>query len=220
MAGYWGGGLKPTTLVWVMFGLVGFSVLFTLWLGIFDFQALFGMLIIFGVYGSGYMYLRLSHLKKEKAREEKKRIDYCWDRVNDILRGMSGGTRLEWMGGRRRRSELTYRYEGNKKNAYRVMFGRLTRYKQNAIIIYGIEEDDIMRFETNPGPDLLDNPWKGFDPFQQRERMAWQTPSHQRGGGKGPKLTINYGGGQNDYDADDDFLERALPKPSGDDDKG
>lgn len=177
--------------------VVGLSMYF----GLYDAWAFFGVMFYTFVFFVFIIYLTYDNYRRisERARfqEKKMSIAYCWNKVNTELRQMTGGDGLEWDGGLGRKSELKYYGSGATKKAFRSMYGNLSNQRQAVIIIYNVEEEIISRYVANPSPDLIQDPFYKFDPFNtDRERMNMFNPyaSRSRYGGRTPYRRPSYGG--------------------------
>jgi len=139
------------------------SGLFTIWL-------FFGMFFLGLLYVFGYLFVvNYYYFSLEQEREEsvnKKKLDWCWNRVNEILRKMPEGQGLEWREGIGRRSEYTTRHDGIQNKAYRSMMGYLAKTQQLVIVIFSIDDDDIVRFYADPSPDVIEDHFHNFKPYQ------------------------------------------------------
>jgi len=152
--------------------VVGLSMYFELYnawafFGVMFYTFLFFVFIIYLTYDN---YHRIS--ERAKFQEKKMSISYCWNKVNTELRQMTGGDGLEWAGGLGRKSELKYFGSGVNKKAFRSLYGNLSNQRQAVVIIFNVDDEIISRYSANPSPDLIQDPFFKFDPFNSdRDRM-------------------------------------------------
>jgi len=139
--------------------------------GLFDGFTFFGIVFYITLYLVGYFYIRNGFIKRQQEADElranKNKFDYCWGRVNHILRRMPGGQGLQWSKGIGRRSVFKTFYDGIQNKPFRSMIAHLENSQQIVLVIYDIDNDDIVEFITNPHPDYFDNPFLNFKPFSR-----------------------------------------------------
>lgn len=208
-------------LVWCTIILLVISILTTWYFKIFEPQAFYGMFIIAMAYIAGYIYLVLSKRSDDAAANTVKTLDYCWKKAGEVLQRMPGGTSIEWAQGKGRRGEMRVFYENNKRRSYRALYGISSITKRPVVVIFDMDQDDIARYNSNPSPEVLEDPFAGFKPFYNpmAENMMKQRMMMMRGGKRGRRgmggLTINYGEGGgfggDMTEPDDDIVDSALP---------
>ena len=132
---------------WIFFGMIFYSILYVL-----------------GLY---YVKQKLiEQLNEEKFNEDnRKKFDWCFDRVNSILRRMSDGDYLEWRGGINRESFIKYFHDGIQQRTYRSIIGHMSNSQVFTLIIYDVDNDDISAFISNPSVDEIKNHFYNFKPF-------------------------------------------------------
>jgi Ca2+/Na+ antiporter len=205
-------------------------VLLLMRLQMFDAWMFSGIFFYLFIFLGGYFFVMINKERERKRLEDeanlKQKFDWCWDRVNRILRRMPGGQGLEWASGFGRESEYRTFYDGVQNHGFRSMMGYLSTTQQLVIVIYDINRDDIVRFVTNPDPDLLDNHFRYFKPFsrggggydENNPYNPYNNPYYNRGK---PPISINVGG--EGYDSarkpeqfgskpDDDMVESAVKR--------
>lgn len=162
------------------------------------------------VAGFCLVFLQVLSSQRADSQVRKTSFEYCWRRVNEILRGMDNADTLEWGGGRDRKSILRSFSEGAKSKQYRALYGRLVRAKSEVVVIYCVDDDDIASFVSNPGPSRIVDPFFDFSP---RESSRPSPEFHGGGVGRGR------GRGRLSDDSDpffpanrpdDEFVDRAF----------
>jgi hypothetical protein len=163
--------MKGTIMAFIMTGLFIISVIVINLLHLFNMWMFFGLLFLGILYIIGYLYVVNYYyftLQQQKDdNENKRKLDYCWNRANQILHNMPGGQGLEWRSGIGRRSEFRTFYDGIQNKPYRSMMGYLSETQQFVVLIYDIDGDDIVRFYADPSADIIVNHFYEFKPFQQ-----------------------------------------------------
>ena len=149
--------------------------------GLFTFWIFIGIVILGTMYLFGYFYV-LNHFKlmEEIDRKEtvnKKKLDWCWDRANVILKKMVGGQGLSWAKGVGRKSEYRTFHNGIQLCGFRSMEGYLAGTQQLVVIIFDIENDDIVRYHADPTPNVIDDHFYEFKPFQSKESFVGRNMS-------------------------------------------
>lgn len=207
---------RITIIASVLFSLIMLIVILT---GLFSIWVFFGSLMLISLYLFGYFYvLNYFKAKEEIDRQEKsnkKKLDYCWERANHLLRNMAGGQGLEWNRGTGRRSEYESFHNGIQMCGFRSMEGYLSDTQQLVVLIYDIENDDIVRYYANPPPSILDNHFHKFKPFQGKESLGVQPPYNRpydrRYGSRRP-LSIHVGGNEDQYENLDNYQHDKKPE--------
>jgi len=221
--------MKKIWIITITVAVALILMLILIRLELFDAWTFGGMLFYVLVFLGGYAFVAIGKIREQKRLEEqasvKQKFDFCWSRVNLILRRLPGGQGLEWSGGFGRKSEFRTYHDGIQNRPFRSMLGFLSNTQQLAIIIYDIERDDIVRFVTNPDPDILENHYKNFRPFSRGSAMGedydgmyqrgYGAPMiHSRRYGNRAPISINVGG---EYD-DDRMTSKDMRAPRPDDD--
>ena len=188
--------------------------------GFFSGWVFFALLFYFAMYIGGLIYIKIG-IKNSMDEEEdlyrrKQKFDWCWERVNKILKSMPGGQGLQWASGVGRKSIYKTFHDGVQNKPFRSMLAHLEYSQQLVLIIFDIDGDDIALFVANPSPDLIDNPFLNFKPFARGGipggydiyrggpyRPGSRIPPPRRG------VNITVGG--DDYD---DFSPRRQPPQS------
>jgi hypothetical protein len=210
--------------------------------GYFDGVTFMGMIFYLALYGTGYYYITVGINNKEKELQimegRKQKFEWCWERVNKILKSMPGGQGLQWAKGVGRRSQFKNFHDGVQNKPYRSILAYLENTQQIVLVIYDIEGDDIADFITSPSPDLYDNPFINFKPFMgsgmgmgmfgSGRYNPYSFSSRKRRPHR--PVSINIGGDDDYGDFDqmqerrtqpqDDIVNRAFEKVSGDKKRG
>lgn len=188
-------------------------------LGLFSIWLFVGIVILSTMYLFGYLYVVNYYKMLEdidrKELQNKKKFDWCWTRSNEILKKMIGGQGLSWGSGVGRRSEYRSFHNGIQLCGFRSIEGFLSGSQQLVIIIYDIENDDVVRYYANPSPDIIDDHFFNFKPFQSKESFSgmnqsrypynYRSPSRRRPSGM-PLYRDN-----SQYDSLDNFSARSEP---------
>lgn len=141
------------------------------------------------------IYLEVMNRKMASASENKRGFEYCWRRTNELLSTMDNADHLEWRGGFDRKSILKAFSVGGKEKHYRALYGGLVSNKQLVVVIYCVEDDDIVSYIANPSPSLISDPFADFKPSgssgsrgmmpyydNKRRRMRYGAPPGSYGG--------------------------------------
>jgi len=140
-------------------------------LGFFNVWIFFGLLFYVGLYLGGYIFVMVSFNHMEESRindsNRKAKFDWCIERVNKILTKMPGGQGLEWDQGTGRVSEFKSYFDGVQNKPFRSMLGYLAKSQQLVLIIYDIDNDDIVRFNANPSNNVVEDHFFSFNPFKR-----------------------------------------------------
>lgn len=148
----------------------------------------------------------------EELNRRKQKFDWCWERANTILKAMPGGQGLQWASGVGRKSIYKTYYDGIQNKPFRSMLAHLEYSQQLVLVLYDIDGDDVVGFITNPGPDLIENPFLNFKPFSRQVDNRFDgMMMGQRGRPIVPRRGVNITVGGDDYG--DDFAPR-RPAPS------
>lgn len=155
---------------------------------LFDAWAFFGVIFYIAIFFVFVLYIQFDASRRAYKREQeninKKSLNNCWQRVNSLLRAMPNGDSVEWSSGFGRKSELRYFNINGKNKPYRSVLAHSVRNSQLVVVIYDIEEDDIVKYIGNPTPDLISDPFAGFNPSGKSENF---------GGGFGNNRFDRYG---------------------------
>jgi hypothetical protein len=182
--------------------------------GLFDINSVYGVFTIIIAYIAGYIYLKMAFDKDGEEENTVKTLDYCWLKASEVLRKMPGGVSMEWRMGAGRRSELRYFYDGQKKYGFRALFGFATDTRQQVVVIFDMEHDDIARFYSNPSVEVLTDPFKDFKPFYNPATENMMRMASMMGRGKkGRRLKFDFGGmygGESNNMPSDDSVNRGL----------
>ncbi len=193
--------------------------------GLFDGWTFFGIIFYLLVYIGGYAYVKIGMKNRDSNYDEilqrRLKFDWCWERINQILKSMPGGQGIEWASGVGRKSSIKSYFDGVQNKPFRSVLAHLEDSQQYVMIIYDIEGDDIAEFIANPSTEIIDNPFLNFKPFSRgvsREdgldrfgnygydyRGGLRTSRHRR-----PSTVINLGrelGRQEDFG---DYGEKKL----------
>jgi hypothetical protein len=222
---------ETSWVLWIFIIIFSALLILIISLGLFDGWTFTGLIFFSLLYLGGYLYVSSyfrSMMERDLDENEKKRkFDYCWNRVNHILRSMAGGEGLEWDGGQGRRSEFRSYYDGVQHRAFRSMMGYIASKQQLAIVIYDIDKDDIVRFYADPSPYIISDHFADFKPFQTRSGLSGDPYSYRRrypyrsrlGRGVSIHLGDGDGAGAKDFDSfgskyqpDDNVVDDALSK--------
>lgn len=202
-------------IMWIWTAVMIVSLASTLYFDIFDIYAFYGVFVIGAGYIAGYIYLKIMFGRDQSKLEMVKTLDYCWMKASQILQRMPGGTSIEWRKGEGRRGEIRYFYDNNKKHAFRALYGYTSETRKPVVVIFDMEIDDVARYYSNPGPQVLEDPFHDFKPFfnPMAEQMMRSQMMMRRGkkGRRGGGLTINYGGGDASYlEPGDDYADAVV----------
>jgi len=161
-------GKKLASMIFVI-GMV-LSLITVVFMGLFSVWTFFGILMIGSLYLGGYLYVvnfyYFSLEQEKKEKENKKTLDWCWSKANQILRRMPDGQGIEWRRGIGRQSEFRTFNDGIQNRPFRSMMGYLANTQQFIIIILDIDKEDIVRFHADPSPDVIEDHYYKFQPFQ------------------------------------------------------
>lgn len=159
--------------------VVGVSLFFKL----YDGWAFFGVLFYTGIFILFYVFLSYDEHKRKQEKKQKNikklSLQYAWERINYLLQRMAGGDGLEWDSGFGKKSEIKYFSDGKKQKPYRAVLGRLSNQGQQVIIIFDIDEDEIVKYNASPSPEQIINPFHDFDPYSQNTNIS-QYPRYDR----------------------------------------
>lgn len=204
-----------------------FILVIVISMGFFSLWIFFGLLFYVGLFFGGYSFIIVSFnlLEEQNAseRNRKNKFDWCFERINVILKRMTGGQGIQWDGGTGRHSEFRSYFDGVQNKPFRSMMGFLSHTQQSVLIIFDIDNDDIVRFSTNPNIDLVQNHFHDFNPFKRQtsiNRMNSGRPlkyNSRYKNGKTSPVSIHLG---NDDDSIEDYnnLQRVKPDKNAVDD--
>lgn len=143
--------------------------LFTIIGGFFNGWSFFAIIFYLALYGGGYAYVRIGAENRandgDRSLQRRQKFEYCWERINQILKSMPGGQGIEWASGFGRKSGIKSYFDGVQSKPFRSVLAYLEYSQQLVLIIYDIEGDDIAEFIANPSPELMDNPFYNFKPY-------------------------------------------------------
>ena len=161
---------------WTIIGsVIALAVLtiISLIVGLFTFWTFIGIIFYIVMFVGGFIYIKVgienSMNEEEDIYRRKQRFDWCWERVNILLKSMPGGQGIQWASGVGRKSIYKTYHDGIQNKPFRSMLAHLENSQQLVAIIYDIDNDDIVSFITNPSPDVIDNPFLNFKPFSRGE---------------------------------------------------
>lgn len=141
--------------------------------GMFSMWTFIGIVFYIVMFVAGFIYIRVgienSMNEEEEFHRKKQRFDWCWERVNTMLKSMPGGQGIQWASGVGRKSIYKTYNDGTQNKPFRSMLAHLENTQQLVAIIYDIDNDDIVSFMSNPPPDIIDNPFLNFKPFARGE---------------------------------------------------
>jgi hypothetical protein len=123
---------------------------------------------------------------RKKRDDDKPRsgMEYYSRQINDILLSRPKGEPISWDGGQYSRYSIKTIFDINKKpHKYVGFVGFLKDSNRRIALIYDTDENDIVRFVGDPGPQLLNNVFDGFKPFDTSTRAFSPFPADQYGRG-------------------------------------
>jgi len=172
----------------------------------------FGLLFYAVLFVGGIIYIKVgiqnSLDEEEELNRRKQRFDWCWERANIILKGMAGGQGLSWSAGVGRKSIYKAYNDGIQNKPFRSMMGHLEFQQQLVLVIYNIDDDDIAAYITNPGPDLIENPFLNFKPYARGQTSPFVDPRMMG------RNTTNYNPRKVNITVGDDFDQGFMPRKS------
>jgi hypothetical protein len=196
--------------------------------GTFGGWSFFAIIFYVALYLGGYFYVRIGmqgrKTEMDTSLQRRQKFDWCWERINQILKSMPGGQGVEWASGVGRKSWIKSYYDGVQNKPYRSILAHLEYTQQLVMIIFDIEGDDIAEFITNPTPELMDNPFLYFKPFARSGEQGMGGGLDRFGGynnsGRYPQqgytrsnrskgLNINIG--QDNYGDAEDYQNKVKP---------
>jgi len=149
--------------------ILGLLVLFSIIAGFFNGWSFFGIIFCALIYLGGYLYVKIGMDNRasdlDTVLQRRQKFEFCWERINEILKSMAGGQGIEWASGVGKRSGIKSYYDGVQNKPFRSVIAHLENTQQLVIIIFDIEGDDISEFITNPSAELIDNPFLNFRPY-------------------------------------------------------
>lgn len=105
-------------------------------------------------------------------------IDSYIRKINRILLSRPGGEPIQWEGGKYTRYDKKTLFDINRQpHHYVAITGLFSKSDKRIILIYDIEEDDICRLIGDPSPQLVNNPFYDFRPFETGTRAFSPFPS-------------------------------------------
>lgn len=155
-------------LKWVMWGTIitlVLSVAFTYWFNLLDVKAFYGSMIVVFDFAVGYAYVVWAWGRDQEEEALKQTLPYCWNKAGQLLQSMPGGTSIEWRHGEGRKAEIRNYYDNTVKHSFRALFGISSRTRQPIVVIFDLDLEDIARYDAQPSPQVLDDPFFGFKPF-------------------------------------------------------
>lgn len=226
--------MKKGWMITIALIVLAILIILLLSYDLFDVWTFVGMVFYVLLFIGGYIFISVGTkdyeavMREESARKQK--FDYCWEHANMILRRLPGGEGLEWASGFGRKSEFRNYHDGVQNRPFRSMLGYLSQSQLLVLIIYDIERDDIVRFVTNPDPDIIESPFRNFRPFSRGTGARVEdydeygrpySPIYQRKSKYKHPIAINIGGGGDDTlsnnemrqaKPDDDMIESAVKR--------
>lgn len=184
--------------------------------------AIFVLLLFTGVV-SLIVYIT-SKIDKATDKENKKDNMYYFNKVNELLKNMPEGDMIEWGGGIDIRIDRkSFKNAEDKMTPYIAISGDLKYWKKRVVVIYDIVNDDISKYYGDPSPELINNPFKNFDPYgKERKQMGmgrriWDPrrrryiTSYDNNYEQPAGVNVNVGGNmQDDGDSADEVGERGA----------
>ena len=159
---------------------------------------------------SRYFYLKFWFDEVERNRlalqGRKKKFDYCWRRVNEILQSMEGGENngLRWNSGDEASSKTRTYNNGVAPKPFRAFLGYLAESNIRVLIIYDIDEDDIAEINLSPTAAHIDDMFYKFQPFDGQggmNRFNDMGLNSYGGYNRGRGINLNIGNGRPDLNA-------------------
>lgn len=139
-------------------------------LGFFSGWVFFGMIFYIGLFVGGYFYIIIAWQNDKETEQyenqRKQKFDWCFRKANEALRNMPGGQGIEWDSGFGRVSDFKTFNDGTQNKPFRSILGYLSGTQQLVLIIYDIDNDDIVKYDANPSPDIITNHFHNFNPFK------------------------------------------------------
>jgi hypothetical protein len=157
-------------MIWVVFlifvGGAAVSIAITTYLHAWDSHSFWGMFIVTITYIAliAFMVWYANYLSKKN--EDKYNMRIAWENVCKNVQSFPGENTLEWAKGINRNGERKIYYKGSVEKNYFAFFGILNLNRQYAIIIWCIEENAIVRYNTTNDPKMMGDPWHDFTPFE------------------------------------------------------
>ena len=196
-------------LVWAAFVMLVLSTAVTLLMGIFDWMIFVGVIILAFCYGIPYVVLVL--MMRDKDEKKRKDMAFGLRIANRELQNFAGGVPLEWNRGIDRTAELKeYRKPSGEYVTFMALRAHTVGTAHGAVVIMNMDDEKIVTYNGSAGPEVLKNPWEGFDPFNDKARKM--DFMGRRFGGKGRnRFTLNFGDdGSDDPEPDQDLVNRAV----------
>lgn len=175
----------------------------------------FGIVFYTIVWSLSRAYLKRSFEEEEerKTREEnnKYKIDYCFNRVNEILVNRMGLSNLTLGDGVNRKSQRRDFFDGVQYKPFRSFEAKLKSSSSFVIVIYDIHDDDIAEFDSKPSNEKFNDHFKEFNPFK---RGGMQSPdgnfSRNRRSRRTRKSKPRINIGFEDYDDEEEDFETSY----------
>jgi len=113
-------------------------------------------------------------------------------KINDLLSGLPNGDTIQWGRGDslRVRKRLFVDDTGSKKS-YLAVLGRQSVRKKLVLVVYSIEDEDIVDWTGDPTPQQVMDPFYRFDPYKRTSQH--ESNSYYRRN----RTTDPYGNGMN-----------------------
>lgn len=155
-------------------------------------------------------------IKKSKNVEDtpKSGIEAYMRQINNILKSRPGGETIQWEGGKYTRYVTKTLYDINRQaHKFIGVVGMLTDSDKRIVLIYSVNDNDIVRFYGDPTPDLMTDPFDNFRPFDVSTRNYSPFPADYYDRRKGSRggVNINLGRGEEEKnwqnDINDSFSE-------------
>lgn len=199
-------GINSTKMVLLIgFIILMASILLMRYFGQFDMNALISGLGLSTIMFFGTLWAMSQHKKILEPKEKKKDFNYDWQRLNEIIRNRTNGDVMEWDMGIGMRSEIKSIKVGEKIEHYRSFYGYLYYSRQEVIVIYQRDKEDIVRWFANPSPEVINDPFKFFEPYQDKlAEIRAQSMARNNKKGKGMRFRFDDDTPKSIEPADDD----------------
>lgn len=154
---------------------VALSFLLVFWLGILNtWTYLTALAIIVIVFVNGVLldYIAKMLAGREKATaEDEDKFPACWRNMNAQLSEMPEGAGIRWdksFGVRTKEKSFS---NGTKLVRFLAVLALNSMTQQYNIIIYNIDQKNIVQFTSSPSVDQLENLFHKFEPFEKQQFM-------------------------------------------------
>lgn len=202
-----------------MLGILVVVFIASLYFEVFNVFSFLGiMVVVLSVVAGGIalnIYDKMKITKDIKDENSKVKISNIFRRINEELATMPDGDTVNWDSGKSRTIKSKIFSDGKKNWTFRAYFGTLVTNNELVVVIYDVDNDTVFDYYTNPGPDLLLDPFKNFNPIQSNvsdDLLLRRALLQRKYGQKGRKLVFNIGddlstGGGTDSDSDEFTVE-------------